>query len=362
MAGRLTDLGKSLLTAPLYLWPTGPEPPVPPPAGAIRRVLLVRPDERIGNLILLTPLLDALHRAWPGVTVDLLVGGAMVPLMAKDPRLGHCHVFDKRALVRNPFGLIPLVRTLRAAHYDLAIDASHPHRFSLTPALAVRLSGARWRLGYLDGPAHRLLNVGVTLPPGVHAHLTDVYMDLVRRLIPDAENLGLSFPLLAEERAGAARVLQAAGVDTARGRLIGVHPGGRGAKRWPIASFVTVMERLKAEPGVQSVVFQGPGEEELVAAVPPGVARIAPRMPLRQFAAALAHCDLVISGDTGPMHLAAAVGTPTLALFLHGNHGVFGPRGSHHRILYRPAGPSEDEVVTAALDMLASGSGGASTE
>lgn len=360
MASRWEDIGKSLLSAPLYLWSTGPRPPIPPPEGAIRRVLVVRPDERIGNLVLLTPLFDAVHRAWPGVSLDLLVGGAMVDLMARDPRLRACHVFDKRALVRNPFGLWPLARTLRRGRYDLAIDASHPHTFSLTPALAVRISGARWRLGYLDGPAHRLINVGLRLPPGVHAHLTDVYLDLLRALVPGAENRGLTFPLHEEERAEARRLLESVGLDLTRARLVGVHPGGRGAKRWPMESFITLLQALGSDSGVQPVVFQGPGEEALVARVPPHVARVAPRMPLRLFAAALGWCDLVISGDTGPMHLAVAVETPTLALFLHGNHGVFGPRGSRHRILYRPEGPSTEEVISAARDMLAEGRGGAS--
>lgn len=356
MGSRLEAIGKSLLTAPLYFWPTGLPPPVPPPAGAIRRVLLVRPDERIGNLILLTPLIDAIHRAWPGVTIDLLVGGAMVDLMAADPRLRACLVFDKRGLVRNPLGLLPLAEALRRGNYDLAIDASHPHTFSLTPALAVWASGARWRLGYLDGPAHRLVNVGLRLDPDARDHLTDVYLNLLRLLAPEAENRGLNLPVGSAERAEAGRRLAAVGVRVKRGVRVGVHPGGRGAKRWPIASFIDVMRALGSDPAVQPLVFQGPGEEELVADIPPAVARVVPRLPLRLFAAALAHCDLVISGDTGPMHLAAAVQTPTLALFLQGNHGVFGPRGTRHRILYRPAGPSPAEVVAAAREMLAAGS------
>src|SRR4249920_930524 len=108
MANRWEQLGKALLEAPLHLLPNGSRPELPPPPAAIRRVLLVRPDERIGNLVLLTPLIDAVRREWPRARLDLVVGGAMAPLMRGDPRFGDIHVFDKRALVRNPLGLIPL--------------------------------------------------------------------------------------------------------------------------------------------------------------------------------------------------------------------------------------------------------------
>ena len=360
MASLGEKLGKALLEAPLHLVPNGPPPPLPPPPDAVRRVLLVRPDERIGNLILLTPLIDAARRAWPQATLDLVVGGAMAPLMRGDPRFSRIHVFDKRALVRRPLGLIPLAHRLRRARYDLAIDASHPHHFSLTAALLTRVTGARWRLGYLSGPAHRLLNVGLTLAPGVHEHLTDVYLALLRRVAPEAENRGLSFPLAPAERAEARARLAAAGVPFDGPRLVGVHPGGRGAKRWPLENFVAAMREIAARGDARCVVFHGPGEEALIAGVPPDAALVAPRLPLRLFAAGLSLCDLVVSGDTGPMHLSAAVGTPTLALFLHGNAMVFGPRGPRDRALHRPAGLTAAEVAAAAGEMLDAGRGNVS--
>ncbi len=356
MANRWERAGKKLLEAPLLLLPRGGPPELPPPPGAVRRILLVRPDERIGNLVLLTPLVDAIRRAWPDARLDLLAGGAMAPLLDGDPRFAGLVVFDKRALVRNPFGIVPLARRIRKNRYDLAIDASHPHHFSLTSALLVYATGARWRLGYLEGPAHRMLNVGLTLPPGVHAHLTDVYLDLIRLVIPEAENRGLSFPIGDDERAEARRRMTEAGIPFDGTRLIGVHPGGRGAKRWPVERFIEVLRDLGGDPRTRCVVFHGPGEEAIVAAIPSDAAAIAPRLPLRLFAAGLSLCDVVIAGDTGPMHLAAAVGTPTLALFVHGNDMVFGPRGPEHRVLHRPDGLTPGVVAAEAREMLAAAS------
>ena len=178
-----------------------------------------------------------------------------------------------------------------------------------------------------------------------------MFIDLLRVVAPGAENRGLHFPVLPDELEEAQAVLAAAGVR-AGSLLVGVHPGGRGSKRWPLPRFAEVIRRIQARPERQVVVFHGPGEEALIAGLPSGTGLPAPRLPLRLFAAAVSRCRLFISGDTGPMHLAAAVGVPTLALFLQPNFEVFGPHGTMHRILYDPSGLSVDAVHAAAGEML----------
>lgn len=351
MANRWEEWGKRALTAPLYLLPRRRPPALPVPPGEIRRVLVVRPDERIGNLILLTPMLDAMARAWPGVSIDLVAGGATAGLMEGDPRLTRIVVFDKRRLIRNPLGLFRIAARLGGGGYDLAVDASHPHQFSLTASLLTAASRARRRLGYLGGPAGRLLDHGLPLEFADRRHLTDVFIDLLRVVAPGAENCGLHFPVRPDESVEARVRLAAAGVREDR-VLVGVHPGGRGDKCWPLERFAEVIRGIQAVPGRQVAVFHGPGEEALIESLPEGIGVRVPRQPLRLFAASIARCRLFISGDTGPMHLSAAVGVPTLALFLHPNHEAFGPRGDRHRILYDPAGLSVDAVQAAVEEML----------
>jgi ADP-heptose:LPS heptosyltransferase len=236
------------------------------------------------------------------------------------------------------------------------VDASHPHQYSLTASLLTVASRARRRLGYLGGPADRLLDHGLALGADERRHLTDIFVDLLRVVAPGAENRGLSFPVLADEADEAQARLATAGVVDGK-ILIGVHPGGRGSKRWPLDRFAEVIRRIEACPETQVVVFHGPGEEGLIEGLPSGTGLPAPRLPLRLFAAAVSRCRLFISGDTGPMHLAAAVGVPTLALFLQPNFEVFGPRGPMHRILYEPSGLSVDAVHATALEMLRSPEG-----
>jgi ADP-heptose:LPS heptosyltransferase len=343
--------GKKALETVLLLIPRGARPEVPAPPGRIRRILVVRPDERIGNLILLTPMLDALHRAWPGAIIDLIVGGAMATLFAGDPRVGRIHVFDKRRLVRNPLGVVTLAARLRRGRYDLAIDASHSHQFSLTSALAARASGAPWRLGYLRGPGGRLLNAGLERDLLERRYTADLYIDLLRVLAPDVPGGPLHLPITPAEADAARRLLSELGIEPGAVR-IGFHPGGRGAKRWPGERFVE-LARQTVGPGRRILLFHGPGEEKIVESFPQDLVTVVPRLDLRDLAATIARCDAFVSSDTGPMHLAAAVSVPTLALFTQGNSDMFAPRGPRHKVLDEPGGSSVSRAREALEAMLA---------
>lgn len=320
------------------------------------RVLVVRPDDRIGNMLLLTPLFDAIRRAWPRAVLDVVTARATGELLEGDPRIARRIVFDKRRLVEGPWRLARFVSSLRSARYGLVLDASHPQEFSLTASLIVAAARGDWKIGYAAGPAADVLDDALGWSPDAERHQSEVFVDLLRRLVPGAASGPLTLPLEPSEREAGRRRLLDAGAEADRA-WIGLHPGGRGAKRWPLERFVAVARALERVPGRRVLVFQGPGESALVDAWPADVGRVVPALPVRDFAAAISAPRLVIAGDTGPMHLAQAVGTPTLAIFLFANHGVFGPPGPPHRTLYAPGGPGDESVVRAAEEML--GSGGA---
>jgi len=349
MASHWEKLGKRILFAPFALLPRrglAPIRPGHPPA----RVLIVRADDRIGNLVLLLPLLDAIQRSWPGVRIDMVLARVSADLMAGDARVTRTIVFDKRRLVDNPLTAFDLLRELRRERYDLVLEASHPQEFSLTGSLLTVAARARRRIGYLVGASGRVLDAGMIFHPDPTRHQSEVFVDLLRMLDPAAVAGPLSLPIAADERKAARQLLIRAGADPLR-RWLGIHPGGRGAKRWPIESFGRLVQLLAARDGRQILIFQGPGEEDLVRLLAGHPAIIIPRLPVRDFAAALTQLDLMIAGDTGPMHVAAAVGTPTLALFLLDNHAVFGPPGSQNRSLYEPGGLPVESVAAAAESM-----------
>lgn len=311
---------------------------------AIDRLLIVRPNFRMGNLLLTTPALSAARRALPGAEIDLLATPAYHELLDGHPDVDRVLTFDRSMLAR-PWSLVGLVRRLRARRYDLLVDASEGE--SLTGALLARLSGARRRAVASPSRYDALFDVRVPRD-GEPPHRVERLLGLLERLgiaVEDAPRMSIA--LDEEERSWADARRREWGVPEGF-HVVGVNIGARGSKRWPMASFARLVERLREEPRVGVVVFAGPEDlDRLEAAeerLPEDVA-IDTTHEVRRFAALLERCAAFVTGDTGPMHLAAAVGTPVVSIFRKDNHRVFAPRGPDHRRL----GDARDEVTPEAV-------------
>ena len=278
-----------------------PLPAQRPALEEIASVLVVRTDDRVGNALLTIPLVRALQRVLPRARVDLLLAARRAPLAEGLPDLRVIR-FDKRA---GPLRWLRFLRELRA-RYDVAIDAAHWHAFSLTSALLSRWAARRWVIGADRGPA-RFVYAGIApLPaPGT----------------PDVmAKLQLAAPLGLQLSAAPMETALGRGPSPVGGRFAALNPGARKADhRWPPARFGSLAGKLREVHGLRSVVFWGPGEEALAEEVvrsSGGAAELAPATDLDGLAAAFRAAALVITNDTGPLHLAVACGAPVLAVFL----------------------------------------------
>jgi heptosyltransferase-2 len=209
--------------------------------------------------------------------------------------------------------LLALVRRLRKEHFDWSIDLQNSRRTHLLAWLAgipVRV-GYRRKLGWL-------LNRGVRLPrvvmtPIAHQH------HLLRKtgFSPNGDILELWPSVLDEE--GAARLVGAAAASSSR--LVGIHPGGSGrwkTKRWDLRRWAELCDAL-ATRNVRVVVVGGPEErvlgEALAQLTNPPPLNVIGQTSLMELACLIKRCDVFIAHDSSSLHLAAAVGTPTIALF-----------------------------------------------
>jgi ADP-heptose:LPS heptosyltransferase len=304
---------RSLLRAAL------PKPvPVATPldCGAVRRVLIVRQDSRLGNLLLLTPLLKGLRAAFPASETDLLVSDAYGEVLRHNPNVHEQFVLPKEMFWPDPTLPVRLLRNLRAKGYDVAFDASAMHAFSLSSAVITALSGARRTVGFDRGDARVFLNEPVRQPP-LPLHETQIQLCLLRHLVA----VGMEGPesarpechLGGEERAEGRKLWTSWGLDA---DSVALFVGARAEKRWPMEGFLGLAERLCAG-GRRCVLFGGPAERSGFQGLGlPAGALLAPPLPLRRFAAVLAQARAVVTADTGPMHLAVALGVPTVELFL----------------------------------------------
>ncbi|MFN2547002.1 MAG: glycosyltransferase family 9 protein [Myxococcales bacterium] len=291
-----------------------------PPLAGIRRVLVVRTDDRVGNVLLTVPLVRAVQKALPHAQVDLLVAAGQARVVAGLPNLEIVR-FDKRKPWRLP----------RRASYEVVIDAAHWHAFSLTSALVSRWASGHWLIGADRGPSWIY---SAALPPPAPG-------------TPEvAAKVALARELGAADLPPLETALGRKPVDFALPpRFVVVNPGARKKDhRWD--NFRTLVTKLR----LPALIVWGPGEMDVaVALAAESGGTVAPKTDLDQLAHIFRKAAAVITNDTGPMHLAVACGAPTVGLFLT----QAGLRWAHEGPRFRAVvNPTVETVLSAVNDLL----------
>jgi len=290
------------------------------------RILLVR-LRQIGDVVFTTPVIAALRRRFPDAHLTYLVEPAAAPVVVGSPDLDEVIVVPRRPGWRGLGADYALIRRLRAAHYDLAIDFHGGPRASVL----TWLSGARTRLGYEVVGRAWMYTDRVARPRALRArHSVENQWDLVASLgcdPPDRIAFPVSMPIdpMVEQRV--ADRLAAAGVSPTD-RLVIMHvSAGNPFRRWPIASFAAVASHLAAAGASRRIlVTSGPSETTAASAViaearaaltEEAVSRVldAGEFSLAELRTLGERAAVYIGGDSGPMHVAATSHIPIVSLY-----------------------------------------------
>jgi ADP-heptose:LPS heptosyltransferase len=304
-------------------------------AAAPRRILCFR-LERIGDLLMAGPALADLRALLPDASIDLVVGSWNRDIAAALPGVDRVETLDAEWLLREgPTGLSPLGLALQTARwrsrrYDLAINFEPDIRTNL----AIAAAGARRTVGFASGGGGSLLDIALDYDATTHT------ADNARRLVHVAVGREPEGPtewalrIPEANRTEAVRLLAPIG-----GLKVGIHAsGGRAIKQWPETRFREVAERLVRDRSA-SIVLTGTsaerGQVDIVkAGLPPDrVVDLSGDIDLLTAAAVIAELDLFVTGDTGPMHLANAVGTPIVAVFGPSDPRRYAPRGPRDTVV-----------------------------
>lgn len=311
----------------------------------IKKILVVRATFRMGDSVLAVPAIYVFRKNFPNAKIDF-VGAPVSRTLFRDLPIDH-HFSITRRFPRSSWHYLALVKQLRAMGYDLAVDVSCSQ--SAMGSFIVGSSRARFRVG-LQGEHDRWLNVRIPRPPEKNKYriLPAFLKALGLECIDSLPSLVLSS---AENEEG--RMKFKALACWPAGPTVGVFVGGRKTweKRWPAKNFCELVTALYWR-GANVVTFFGPEEKNMI-----GLFRdcLEPKIPLafepspRDFAAMVSNCDLFVACDSGPMHLACALGTRTVAIFQNSNFDRWGPPPGRGRILYQPGGCSAEEVLDACL-------------
>jgi len=318
------------------------------PSLSISRLLVIRPDH-LGDLLFMTPALRALREAFPRAHIAALVGPWGREVAARNPHLDDVLVceFPGFARQRKPWPWQPYVYLLQSAswlrrqQFDLALVMRFDHWWG---ALLAHLAGIPRRIGYDIPEVKPFLTTAVPYRFGQHE--VEQNLELVRALNTRYSilNTRLEFWVSPEDEALTKQYLEARGVGE-RDVLVALHPGaGAAVKLWRNEAWAEVAAALARHCGAKIVVTGSTEErsmaEQIAARMQTRPLLAAGETTLGQLAALLRRCRLAIGTDSGPLHLAVAVGTPTVHLFGPADARLFGPWGD----------PARHRVVTSRLE------------
>ncbi len=280
--------------------------------------ILVRMPNWLGDLVMATPVLADLRRTFPAATITAMCQSNTAPLLLNDPNINELFSFKR------PNGWIH-----RRQHYEI-IDPLRKGEYDLGLLLTNSISSAWWlwrghvknRIGFKDTLRNLLLNKCVPFPKNRETqHLVITYKALLEPLGIPVSDTPTRLYVSPQEVQEAKELLKRYGIHCGRHKLVGINPGAAygSAKCWLPERFENVSRRLLEDPDTHVVFFGDPAGAPLVNAIcknlPERVVNLAGKTSIRELMALIKLCSVFLTNDSGPMHIAGALGTPLVALF-----------------------------------------------
>ncbi len=300
-------------------------------------ILILKPC-CLGDVLMSTPVIAALRRAFPAARLDCAVGPWSRPVVANNPHLDG--LLDCGPVGSGPFSwkdYWTLVKRIRAGGYEVCFVLDRSPLLSLLPFLA----GVPHRIG-LDSQGRGFsLTVGVPVPL---QHEVELYLDTVRAVGVEVVAPRLEFYPSEDDYHYIEGLLRGL-MDEATDTLVVIHPGGGhnpgmtlSAKRWPPPRFAALADRLIEEGGARVILIGGAADGDLAQAIKRAMRHtpldLTGQLTWGQTGALLARGDLFIGHDTGAMHLAVAAGAPVVAIFGPSTPEMYGPYSPHSVTLW----------------------------
>lgn len=305
-----------------------------------KRILVVRTD-RIGDVVLATPLIRALRQTYPNSFIAAMVRRYTRDILLNNPHLNEIFEDDYEGEHAGRNGFWSQVKRLKGYRFDTAL-------------LLLPTERAAWML-FFAGIPYRVTN-GIrlyTVLTGMRSvsrhkynplrHEADYCLDLGRRIGTRSDDLSTEIFLSPTEKEEGRKILESHGVKT-EDRVLGIHPGsGRSSPNWRVERYAELVVRFITIPNLKIIITGSNNEvhfwshfERLRSG---NIINLIGRLTLRQLMSTMSHYDCLFSPSTGPMHIATALKVPTVSLFTRlpaCSPTLWGPRGNKSTILLPP--------------------------
>ncbi|MBE3100251.1 MAG: lipopolysaccharide heptosyltransferase I [Planctomycetes bacterium] len=304
------------------------------------RTLIIKPSS-LGDVVQALPVLTALRESHPQAHLAWLVSTAFADILRGHPRLDDVRVFDRRRFGRigRSLGIttefMAFIENLRRERFTTVLDLQGLFRSGFLAAA----TGAKSRVGFASARELATLFYTDAVPlPHEDMHAVDRYLALARHVGLADPKATDHLPAPAETRAAVRRRLQDEGLGPDEPFVVVCTYARWATKQWPAERFAEVLLRLHAETGARGVLAGSAAATDVGRRIATAAAGARPidlsdRTTLKEMAALAAEARAMVTNDSGPMHVAAAVGTPVVAVFGPTHPGRTGPYGPGHHVL-----------------------------
>lgn len=302
--------------------------------------ILIRATNWVGDAVMTLPALEAVRGNFPSSHITVLAKPWVAPLFDHHPAVNGVMVFDKGKGAKAGFvEMFRVIRLIRKQRFDLAILFQN----AFEAALLAFLGGVKHRVGYKTDGRGFLLTHGVARTnPVLRVHQVGYYCALLRAMGWPAEDRDPTLHIGHEAREQAAGILKSNGIDPLD-FIVGLSPGAvfGSAKRWPPDRFAEIGDRVTEKWGARVIVFGSGGEraicDRVCAAMKHRALNLCGKTSLGAVMGVISLCRFFVTNDSGLMHMASALGLPTVAVFGPTDHVATGPRGPKTSIVRRAA-------------------------
>jgi len=299
----------------------------------MKRILIINVNW-VGDVLFSTPFIKAIRKRFPTSYIACLVVPRCKPVLELNPSLDEIIVYDEDKRHRSILGKIRLIKLLRSKHFDVAFML---HR-SFTRRIIALLSGIKTRIGYRIKKGGIFLTDAI-MPPSKELHKVIYFLSLAGSPVTDASVKSCEFFVSDKDRTSIKTLLEKEGISK-KDKLVVINPGGNwDPKRWPKENFSKLADLLINNSGVKIVISGAEKDIELANNIASSMKEkaviLAGKMSLKELGALLERADLVISNDSGPMHIAVSMETAVIALFGPTSSELTGPCGKGNYIVLR---------------------------
>lgn len=289
-----------------------------------KRILIVNVNW-LGDVLFSTPFIRAVKNNFPNAYIACMVAPRCREVLQGNPCLDEIIVYDEKGIHAGLFGKIKFIRQLKGYDFDTVFLL---HR-SFTRTLMAYLAGIPERIGYYT-PKRSALLTKAPKPPQPTLHRAKFYLNLLKALGLRTDDNGCEFFISGQDESWADGFLKASGIKEGQ-RIIIFNPGGNWLpKRWPAANFGLLADEITEHFGSMVKILISGSEKDLelaqrISRIYKDAITACGLATLKQSAALFKKADLVISSDSGPLHIAVSVGANVIALFGPTSPLVTGP-------------------------------------